>query len=124
MDFRNIEKETLANDYYRKVVYTTYINKDKNQGLQVVLMSLNPGEDIPEEIHENHVQFFRFEAGTGIVKVGRKIVHVKDGDEVVVPANKKHYVANTSKTSALKLYTIYTPPEHAPNRVNKRQPKI
>jgi mannose-6-phosphate isomerase-like protein (cupin superfamily) len=115
MDFRDIEKDTLKNSYYRKVVYTT-------SGLQLVLMSLEPGEDIPEETHPKTVQFFRIESGEGLIKVGNKTVFVQDGDSVIVPAGKKHYVANVSNESPLKMYTIYTPPEHSHNKINKRQP--
>jgi len=111
----NIERMTMKNNNYRKVVYT-----DKK--MQLVLMSLNPGEDIPMEVHWNTTQFFRIESGKGMFIIGRKKIIVTDGDFIIVPAGKKHYVANIS-TKKLKLYTIYTPPEHKPNKVDKRQPK-
>ena len=100
----HIEDETVKNNDYRRVVFT---NK-----LQLVYMSLKPKEEIGEEIHEDHDQFFRFEAGEGLVIIDDEEIQVKDGDAVVVPAGSKHNVINTSDTKALKLYTIYAPPEH------------
>ena len=101
--YDNIEQATLSNNDYRRVLFT---NK-----LQLVLMTLQPSEDIGWEIHEGHDQFFRFEQGQGKVYVDDKEFDVKDGDAVVVPAGSKHNVVNTGDTP-LKLYTIYAPPEH------------
>jgi len=116
IDYRNIEKETLKNKNYRKVLYTV---PGKNQ---LVLMSLKPGEDIPKEIHQHTSQFFRIEKGKGIAIVGDKTYRLKDGMSLIIPPNKKHYIKNTSKTEDLKIYTIYSPGVHPPNRVDKRQP--
>ncbi len=101
----NLEKETLKNTDFRRVLYT-------GKHSQLVLMCLKPGEEIGEEIHETIDQFFRFEKGEGIVSIDGNRHVVKDGTGVVVPAGSKHNVTNTSKTTDLKLYTIYSPPEH------------
>ena len=106
----NIEKETLDNDDYRRVVYTGK--------LQLVYMKLRPGEDIGEETHEGHDQFFRFEAGHGKVIINEEEFEVEDGDAVVVPSGAKHNVINISETEDLKLYTIYAPPEHKDGKVH------
>jgi mannose-6-phosphate isomerase-like protein (cupin superfamily) len=100
----NIEKKTLENDNYRKVLYT-------GKFLQLVLMSLKPGEEIGEEIHQNNDQFFRFESGSGKCTIDENNYHVKEGDVIVVPAGAKHNVINTGEAS-FKMYTIYGPPNH------------
>ncbi len=110
--FGQIEKDTVDNEYFRKVLFT-------GPNSQLVLMSLKPGEDIGEEVHDDHDQFFRFEQGKGEVLVGKKTFKVKDGDAVVVPAGVNHNVINTSKTESLKLYTIYSPPEHPDGTVHR-----
>lgn len=104
--FSQIEKDTLENDNFRKVLFT-------GPKSQLVLMSLKPGEDIGLEDHDGHDQFFRFEAGEGEVLVGEDIYSVKDGDAVVVPDGEKHNVTNTSETEDLRFYTIYSPAEHS-----------
>lgn len=101
----NIEKDTLENTNFRKVLYT-------GKHLQLVLMSLKVGEDIGAEIHENNDQFFRFESGTGKVIIDGHEYEVKDGDVVVVPAGAKHNIINTDSAAELKMYTIYGPPNH------------
>jgi mannose-6-phosphate isomerase-like protein (cupin superfamily) len=108
----NIEKDTLGNSYFRRVLYT-----GKNS--QLVLMSLKPDEEIGEEVHRAVDQFFRFEKGEGIVSIDGIRHKVADGDAVVVPAGARHNVMNTSKTAELKLYTIYSPPEHQDGTVRK-----
>ncbi len=100
-----IEKETLKNDDFRRVLYTGKYS-------QLVLMSLKPGEEIGEEVHDDVDQFFRFEDGKGLVVIDDVEHDVKDGMAVVVPSGAKHNVINTSKKNDLKLYTIYSPPEH------------
>ena len=100
-----IEKETLKNDDFRRVLYTGKFS-------QLVLMSLKPGEEIGEEVHDDVDQFFRFEEGKGLVIIDDVEHEVKDGVAVVVPSGAKHNVVNTSKKNNLKLYTIYSPPEH------------
>jgi mannose-6-phosphate isomerase-like protein (cupin superfamily) len=75
-------------------------------------MSLEPGEEIGAEVHKHIDQFFRFESGEGVVSIDGVKHAVRDGDGVIVPAGALHNVVNTSKTEKLKLYTIYSPPEH------------
>lgn len=114
-DFRNIESDTLKNNNYRKVIYTV------PDELQLVLMSLTPGEDIPSETHNSTTQFIRVESGYGYAQIGTKKYKLKDGISVVIPPKKKHYIKNTSKSKSLKIYTIYSPPEHPKNLIQKRQ---
>jgi mannose-6-phosphate isomerase-like protein (cupin superfamily) len=101
----NIEKLTVENENFRKVLYT-------GAHMQLVLMSLKPLEDIGLEIHEENDQFFRFEKGEGKVVVGETEYTVEDGDTVIVPAGTQHNVINTSESEDLKMYTIYTPAHH------------
>lgn len=101
----NIEKLTLENELFRKVLYTA-------RYCQLVLMSLKPGEEIGLEVHEKGDQFFRFEYGQGKVVINDKHYSVGDGDSVIVPAGAQHNVINVSDSQALKLYTIYAPPHH------------
>jgi mannose-6-phosphate isomerase-like protein (cupin superfamily) len=100
----NIEKLTIENNNFRKVLYT-------GERSQLVLMSLLPGEEIGMEVHEDNDQFFRFEEGEGKVIINETEYNVKDGDAVVVPRGAKHNVTNIGKGS-LKLYTIYSPAHH------------
>jgi mannose-6-phosphate isomerase-like protein (cupin superfamily) len=101
----DIETDTKKNKDYRRVLYTSKYS-------QLVLMSIKPGEEIGEEVHEDHDQFFRFETGEGKVVIDHVEHKVKDGTAVVVPAGALHNVINTSKKTDLRLYTIYSPPEH------------
>jgi mannose-6-phosphate isomerase-like protein (cupin superfamily) len=103
--FENIEKLTIANENFRKVLYT-------GAHMQLVLMSLRPSEDIGLEIHTENDQFFRFEKGNGKVIVGETEYAVADGDTVIVPAGISHNVINLSESDDLKMYTIYTPAHH------------
>ena len=107
----NIEKDTLNNDNFRKVLYTS-------KHSQLVLMSIAPGSEIGLETHPENDQFFRFESGKGHVIVDDNKYPVGDGDAVVVPAGAKHNVVNESDTEALKLYTIYSPADHVDGLVN------
>ena len=75
-------------------------------------MSLKPGEEIGEEVHQDHDQFFRFESGQGKVIIDGVEHQIRDGNGVIVPAGARHNVINTSKRANLRLYTIYSPPEH------------
>lgn len=100
----NIDEATLANANFRRVLYTAKFS-------QLVLMSLAPGEEIGEEVHDGD-QFFRFEKGQGTVIVDGVVYHVKDGFTAVVPAGARHNVINTSFSEPLKLYTVYSPPHH------------
>ena len=110
--FGQIEKDTLENDNFRKVLFT-------GPKSQLVLMSLKPGEDIGLEDHDGHDQFFRFETGEGEVLVGEDTYQVKDGDAVVVPDGEKHNVTNTSETEDLRFYTIYSPAEHPDGTIHQ-----
>jgi mannose-6-phosphate isomerase-like protein (cupin superfamily) len=108
----NIEEETRKNKDFRRVLYT-------GENCQFVLMSLKPLEDIGMETHDTVDQFFRFEEGNGSVVINGKKHAVKDGGGVIVPCGAAHNVINTSKTAALKLYTIYSPPNHLDKVVRK-----
>ena len=108
-----IEKQTLKNDYFRQVLFT-------GKHAQLVVMSLKPGEEIGNEVHKNVDQFFRIEQGEAIFVFGGKERHVvKDGDAVIVPAGTYHNVINASTTTKLKLYTVYSPPNHPDKTVHK-----
>jgi mannose-6-phosphate isomerase-like protein (cupin superfamily) len=100
----NIEKRTVENEDFRRVLYTGH-------NLQLVLMTLPPGCDIGEEVHPDRDQFFRFEEGRGIVDIDGTENHVEEDVAVVVPAGARHNVRNTG-SQPLRLYTIYGPPEH------------
>jgi mannose-6-phosphate isomerase-like protein (cupin superfamily) len=102
---KNIEKDTEKNSDFRRVLYTGKYS-------QLVLMRLKPGEEIGEETHDDVDQFFRFEKGEGKVVIDGVKHVVKDGFATIVPSGAKHNVINTSKKLDLKLYTIYSPPEH------------
>jgi len=109
----HIEKETLKNKYFRKVLFT-------GKHAQLVVMCLQPGEEIGDEVHPKVDQFFRIEQGQAtFVYKGNKKHKVRDADAVVVPAGTFHNVVNTSKTETLKLYTIYSPPNHPAGTVHK-----
>ncbi len=108
----DIEKATLDNTYFRKVLFT-------GPKSQLVLMTLKPGEDIGKETHDDIDQFVRVEAGTGKAVIDGKEHALKDGSAVVIPAGSEHNVINTSSNEPLKLYTIYTPPEHPDGTVHK-----
>lgn len=101
----NIEKDTLANGNFRKVLYSA-------KHSQLVLMSLVPNEEIGMEVHPDNDQFFRFEKGQGKCVIDGHEYAVGDGVAVVVPAGAQHNVINTSVTEELKLYTIYSPAHH------------
>jgi mannose-6-phosphate isomerase-like protein (cupin superfamily) len=101
----SIEEETRKNSDFRRVLYTGKYS-------QLVLMNLKPMEEIGMETHPNIDQFFRFEEGEGKAIIDGVEHKIKDGDAVIVPAGAKHNVVNTSKKSELKLYTMYSPPEH------------
>ena len=101
----NIEKDTLENKKFRKVLYT-------GKHSQLVLMSLRPKEEIGMEIHPENDQFFRFEEGQGKVIIDGNVYEVGDGVAIVVPAGAKHNIINVSDSKELKLYTIYSPPHH------------
>lgn len=100
----DIEKLTLENDNFRKVLYT-------GKNIQLVLMTIQPGDDIGSEVHETHDQFFRVEAGEGEVVIDGNTTKIKADDVAIVPAGAEHNVINIGEVP-LQLYTIYGPPEH------------
>jgi len=112
----NIEKLTINNTDYRRVLFTAANN-------QLVLMSLQPGEEIGAETH-NLDQFFRFESGNGKVIMDGKEHVVSDGDAVIITQGTHHNIINTSSTQSLKLYTLYSPPNHQKNVTHKTKDNI
>ncbi len=100
----NIEKASVDNDNFRKVLYTA-------KHSQLVLMSLLPGQDIGEETHTLD-QFFRVEKGIGKAVLNGVEYPIEDGSAIVIPAGVKHNIINTSTEEPMKLYTIYSPPNH------------
>lgn len=105
----NIEKLTLDNDDFRRVLYTA-----KNS--QLVLMSLQPGEEIGEEVHQLD-QFFRIESGEGKATLDDIGHSIKDGSAILVPAGTAHNIINTG-SEPMKLYTVYSPPNHRDGTVH------
>jgi len=101
----NIEKDTLENENFRKVLYT-------GKHCQLVLMSLKPNEEIGMEVHADNDQFFRFEKGRGKCIIDGNEHEIEDGSAVVVPAGAQHNIINVSMTESLKLYTLYSPAHH------------
>lgn len=101
----NIEKETLENNNFRRVLYT-------GKHSQLVLMSLKPKEEIGMEVHTDNDQFFRFEKGEGKCIIDGNEYALSDGSAIVVPAGAEHNIINVSTTEDLKLYTIYSPAHH------------
>ena len=101
----NIEKETLENKNFRKVLYT-------GKHSQLVLMSLKPHEEIGMEVHADNDQFFRFEKGEGRCVIDGNFYELSDGSVIVVPAGAEHNIINVSDSEDLKLYTIYSPAHH------------
>jgi mannose-6-phosphate isomerase-like protein (cupin superfamily) len=108
----NIERDTLANEDFRRVLFT-------GPNIQLVLMTLRPGEEIRLEIHDGHDQFIRVEAGAGVAVLNGKRNALADGSAVVIPAGVEHNVINTSADAPLKLYTLYSPPEHPDGTVHR-----
>lgn len=105
----DIEDQTADNGDFRRVLYT-------GPHMQLVLMSLEPGEDIGEEVHETVDQFFRVEKGKGVVSIDGRETPIESDTAIMVPAGARHNVKNTGN-SPLKLYTLYAPPEHADGTV-------
>jgi len=108
---QNIEELSVENNYFRKVLYTA-------KSSQLVLMCLMPAEEIGEEVHDLD-QFFRIETGQGEAILDGKKTTMKDGWAIMVPAGTKHNIINTSQTEPLKLYTIYSPPDHKDGLIHK-----
>ena len=108
----NIEKETLENENFRKVLFT-------GPQSQLVVMMLQPQEEIGEEVHEEHDQFLRLEEGVGKAVLEGVETEIQANWAVVVPAGTKHNIINTSTMEKMKLYTIYSPPEHPDGTVQR-----
>jgi len=113
--FVPIEEETLKNKYFRKVLFT-------GKYCQLVVMCLQPGEEIGDEVHHHVDQFFRIEQGEAkFVLKGSKDHLVHENEAAIVPAGTFHNVINTSKNKQLKLYTVYSPPNHPDGTVHKNK---
>lgn len=108
----NIEAKTLANENFREVLYT-------GPNSQLVIMTLQAGEEIGQEKHEGHDQFIRVEAGNGVAILDGEKHVLEDGVAVVIPAGVEHNVINTSQSEPLRLYTIYAPPEHRDGTIHR-----
>lgn len=107
----NIEQETLGNEYFRKEIFT-------GEHLQITVMSLLPGEDIGAEVHTTTDQFLRIEQGTGTAIINGQKYEVSDDFAITIPAGQEHNVINTGEIP-MKLYSIYTPPEHPVGTIHK-----
>jgi len=112
-DIRDIEKETISNDYFRKVLFTA-------DRLQLVIMCLNPGEDIGEEVHPTTDQFFRIEEGEGKAIVDGREINIKDGSSILIKSGRVHNIINDSN-KPLKLYSLYSPPQHRDGLIQKEK---
>ncbi len=108
----NIEKKSLENKHFREVLFT-------GPHSQLVLMSIAPGDDIGMETHKNVDQFFRIESGIGQAILDGKKYDLEDGSAVVIPAGTEHNIINKSKSEPLKVYTIYSPPNHPDGTIHK-----
>lgn len=108
----DIEKKSLENEYFREVLFTGPLS-------QLVVMALKPGENIGLETHSGTDQFFRVEAGEGKAVLDGEEYKLQVGSAIVIPAGTEHNVINTSSTEALKLYTIYSPPQHPDGTIHK-----
>jgi mannose-6-phosphate isomerase-like protein (cupin superfamily) len=107
----DIQARTLENKDFRRVLYT-------GKNLQLVLMTIAPGDEIGEEVHEDRDQFFRIEEGEGEVVIDGQTHQIEDDDAIIVPAGARHNVRNPGD-APLKLYTIYGPPEHKDKVIHK-----
>lgn len=110
----DIERATLENDDYRRVLFS-------GTHTQLVLMTLQPGQEIGLETHDGHDQFIRIESGSGRAVLNGVTHELSDGVAVVIPAGVEHNVVNTSKSETLRLYTLYSPPEHPDGTVHHRK---
>jgi len=112
--YENVEKKTIENTAYRKVVYTGK--------MQFVYMNIKPLDNIHKEIHVFHDQFIRIEQGEGEAIIDDISYKLSDGIGLIIPAGKEHQIINTSKDKELKLYTIYSPPEHKDRLIQEQNP--
>ncbi len=110
----NIEKKSMENEYFREVLFT-------GPHSQLVVMSIAPGEDIGMETHRDVDQFIRVEAGAGKAILNGEEHNLEDGSAVVIPAGTQHNIVNSSRSKPLKLYTIYSPPEHPHGTIHKNK---
>jgi len=110
----NIETKSLENEYFREVLFTA-------SRIQIVVMALQPGEEIGTEVHDDTDQFIRVEAGRGKAILDGAQHDLTDGSAVVIPAGTTHNIINSSPAEPLKLYTIYSPPEHPDGTINKNK---
>jgi len=110
----NIEEKTLQNAYFREVLHTT-------ARTQLVVMTLQPGEEIGQEKHEGHDQFIRVEAGEGTAILDGERHALEDGTALVIPAGTEHNVINTSTSEPMRLYTLYAPPEHPDGTIHRNK---
>ena len=108
----NIERDTLENEDFRRVLFT-------GKHTQLVLMTLKPGEEIGQEVHDSVDQFFRIEAGTGEAVVVGERTAPRGGKVVVTPPGARQNIINPSATESLRLYTLYSPPNHPDGTVHK-----
>jgi mannose-6-phosphate isomerase-like protein (cupin superfamily) len=107
----DIEQKTLENNNFREVLHTT-------ERSQLVIMTLQPGEEIGVEVHGDIDQFLRVEAGTGKAVLDGKEYPLQDGSALLIAAGIEHNIINTSSDEPLRLYTVYTPPEHPDQTVH------
>lgn len=110
----NIENDTINNDNYRKTIFTDSI-------FQLVLMSLKPNENIPREVHKNGDQFIRIEEGKCKIITDNEIIELNKNGSIIIPRGTYHEVINNGDEN-LKLYTLYSPPQHSPNLIQKDKP--
>jgi mannose-6-phosphate isomerase-like protein (cupin superfamily) len=110
----NLEEKTLENLNFREVLFTGPYS-------QLVVMSLQPGEEIGLETHDGHDQFIRVERGVGEAIMDGEVTLLEDGVAIVVPGGVAHNIVNTSETEPLKLYTVYSPAEHPDKTVHKNK---
>lgn len=110
----NIEKDTISNNNFREVLFTT-------ENFQLVLMALKPNEDIGLENHKPD-QFFRIDEGSGKVKIADEEYDIEDGDAFIVPSNTEHNVI--AGNNGLKLYAIYAPPQHEEGTIHKTKEDV
>lgn len=108
----NIEERTLENDNFREVLFTA-------PGIQLVLMTIGVGDEIGLETHDDVDQFIRVESGEGRAILAGKEHALEDGSAVVIPRGTEHNIVNVSKSEPLKLYSVYTPPEHPDGTVHR-----
>lgn len=109
---KNIEKETLENENFRKVLFT-------GPHSQLVLMSLQPSEEIGMEVHQEVDQFIRIEEGEGLALLNGEETRLEDDFAIVIPAGTEHNIINTSPHRKMKLYSIYSPAEHPDGTIDE-----